>query len=92
MKGLSDQLNSVVGLSNAVNSIASDLSNVESTMKDMQSQINKQNQVLNDLVNQVKLLQAPPAPAPGSDASGVAGGSPLPDPQTLFTNAKQDSG
>jgi TolA-binding protein len=90
LKGLSDQLNSVVGLSTAVNSISSDLSNVESTMKDMQSQVNKQSQVLNDLVNQVKLLQAPAAPAPGSDASGVAGGGPQPDPGTLFTNAKKD--
>jgi|SRR6185437_1325541 len=90
LKSLSDQLNSVVGLSTAVNGISSDLSNVESTMKDMQSQINKQNQVLSDLVNQVKLLQAPPAPAPGADASGVAAGAPQPDPGVLFTNAKKD--
>lgn len=90
LKGMQDQLNSVVGLQNAVSGIASDVSNLSSSMQSIQSQINKQNQAINDLVNQVKLLQAPPAPAPGADASGVTGGAPPPDPGTLFNSAVKD--
>lgn len=86
VKGLSDQLAAVNGLSAKVSGIAEDVSNLSNSQKDMQAQINRQGEVLNDILNRIKLLQVPAvAPPPSTDAAG-----PPPSPGDLFNNAKRD--
>ena len=91
LKGLSDQLNSVTGLSSKVSGIGEDVSNLQSSMKDLQMQVNRQGQALTEILNQVKLLQAPAAAPPSADGSAPGGAAPPPSGQTLFNRAMSDS-
>jgi TolA-binding protein len=91
LQGVSDQLNSVIGLSAKVGGIADDVSNLQNSFRDLQSALNRQGQLLNDISNQVKLLQAPAVAPPGVDASTTPGASPPPPSAgTLFNNAVRD--
>jgi tol-pal system protein YbgF len=93
IKTMRDQLSSVSGLSLKVSTISEDVSNLVGSVKDMQSSLNKQGQMISDLANQIKLMQAPapaPPPADGSAPGPTAAAPQQPGPQTLFDNAKRD--
>jgi TolA-binding protein len=92
LRGLSDQLNSVSGISTKVAGISDDVSNLQSSYKDLQVAVNRQGQTLGEILDRVKLMQAPAAPPPGADSATAPGAAsaPPPTPQTLFTNAKRD--
>jgi len=94
LRGLSDQLAGVAGLSAKVGGIADDVANVEGTLKDLQQTVNKQGQMLSDILNQVKMIQTPAvAPPPGPDSAGIAPGAasgPPPTGQSLFSHAASD--
>ncbi len=95
LKGLSDQLATVAGLSTKVGNVSDDVSNLQGTMKDLQVTVNRQGQMLTDILNQVKLIQAPAAPPPGSEAGGAPSAiAPPPSATKLFGDAvrDQDSG
>lgn len=93
LKSMHDQLSTVSGLSVKVSNIAEDVGNLGGTVRGIQDTLNKQSQMISDLSNQIKLMQAP-APAPPSPDGGVAGqtaSAPAqPSPATLFDNAKRD--
>jgi TolA-binding protein len=94
LKGVREQLNSVNGLSVKVDNIANDVSDLHSAVAGLVTAINREQQQLNDIGNQVKLLSAPPAAPPGTEAaapgSTAAPAPPAPSAQTLFSNAKRD--
>ncbi|HEU5022753.1 MAG TPA: tetratricopeptide repeat protein [Bryobacteraceae bacterium] len=94
LKSMHDQLSAVSGLSLKVNNIAEEVGNLGGTVRGIQDSLNKQSQMISDLSNQIKLMQAPaPAPppldgaAPGPEASAAPA---QPSPETLFSNAKHD--
>jgi TolA-binding protein len=93
LKSMHDQLSAVSGLSSKVSNIAEDVGNLGGTVRGIQDTLNKQSQMISDLSNQIKLLQAP-APAPPSPDGGVAGQTAVapaqPSAATLFDNAKRD--
>lgn len=92
LKTMHDQLSTVSGLSLKVNSISEDVGNLGGTVRGIQDTLNKQSQMISDLSNQIKLMQAP-APAPPSLDGGTPGptaAAPQPSPETLFGNAKKD--
>ncbi|HXE64734.1 MAG TPA: tetratricopeptide repeat protein [Bryobacteraceae bacterium] len=94
LKSMHDQLSTVAGLSVKVSNISEDVGNLGGTVKGIQDTLNKQTQMISDLANQIKLMQAP-APAPpspdGSSGPGPTAAAPAqPSPQTLFDNAKRD--
>jgi TolA-binding protein len=93
LRGVKDQLSSVNGLSVKVDNASNDISDLHTAVAGLVVTVNKEQQQLNDISNQIKLLQAPAAPPPGADASGAGPGtamSPPPSPGTLFTNATRD--
>lgn len=93
LKSMHDQLSAVSGLSTKISNISEDVGNLGGTVRGIQDAINKQSQMISDLSNQLKLMQAP-APAPPSADGGVAGQTTAapaqPSPSTLFDNAKRD--
>jgi TolA-binding protein len=94
LKSMHDQLSAVSGLSTKVSNIAEDVGNLGGTVRGIQDNLNKQSQMISDLSNQIKLLQAPatapPSPDGGGAAAQVAPGPAQPSPATLFDNAKRD--
>ena len=93
LKSMHDQLSAVSGLSTKVSNISEDVGNLGGTVRGIQDSLNKQSQMISDLSNQIKLMQAP-APAPPPTDGGVAGQTAAtpaqPSPSTLFDNAKRD--
>jgi tol-pal system protein YbgF len=92
MKNVRDQLNSVTGLSVKVDNTSNDISDLHNAVAGLVTTVNKQQLMLNDILNQVKLIQAPAAPPPSGDTgTGMPGvGGPPPNGQTLFNNAVRD--
>lgn len=94
MKNVRDQLSSVSGLAVKVDNTSNDVADLHTALAGLVATVNKQQSILNDILNQVKSLQAPaaaPPPAPGDAGSGVPGtGGPPPNGQTLFNNAVRD--
>ncbi len=94
LKSMHDQLSAVSGLSTKVSNISEDVGNLGGTVRGIQDSLNKQSQMISDLSNQIKLLQAPapPPPAPDGGAPGPAAvvTPAQPSPETLFGNAKRD--
>ena len=94
LKSMHDQLSTVSGLSVKVSNIAEDVGNLGGAVRGIQDTLNKQSQMISDLSNQIKLMQAP-APAPPSPDGGTAGPAAAaapaqPSGETLFGNAKHD--
>jgi TolA-binding protein len=87
LRGVKDQLSSVNGLSAKVDSASNDLSDLHGTVQGLVTTVNREQQQLTDILNQLKLMQAPPVAPPGAE-SGAA--PPPPDPMKLFTNAGRD--
>ena len=91
LKGVNEQLSSVTGLAQTVKSVSDDVGELQRSNRDMQAQLNKQGEAINDILNRVKLLQAPAAaPPPDAASAGLGASAPPPMPQSLFTNAATD--
>ena len=81
------------GLTTKVDNLNNDLAEVRNSVSDVNTQVNKILQLLNDVNNAVKVIQAPPAaPPPQPNAAGTPAGAPLPPvpASTLFTNSMRD--
>jgi tol-pal system protein YbgF len=94
LKSMHDQLSSVSGVSLTVKSISEELGNLDGTVRGIQETLNKQSQMISDLSNQIKLMQAPAPTPPSTDGSTpgptAADAPSLPSPSTLFDSAKHD--
>ncbi len=92
LKGFRSELSTVGGLSVKVDNLANDVSDLRSNMQALADNQRKQQGMLNDILNQVKLIQAPPvAPSPTDTASnGAPVAGPPPAPRTLFEAAVAD--
>jgi TolA-binding protein len=95
LRGVKDQLNGVTGLSVKVDNASNDISDLRNALAGLVTTVNKQQLMLNDILNQVKLIQTPAAAPPGADTSaGAPGvlGTPAAQPsgQMLFNNAVRD--
>ena len=91
---LRDRLAPVAGLSTKVDNLNNDMAEVRNSVADVNTQVNKILQLLTDVNNAVKVIQAPPAaPPPQPNApQGTTSGAGLPPvpASTLFTNAMRD--
>lgn len=90
LKAVRDQLNSVTGLSVKVDNTSSDVSDLKSALQALTLTVNREQQLLNDIMNQLKLIQAPPVAPPNADAAAVGGAAPPPTAQALFTAGVND--
>jgi TolA-binding protein len=89
LRAVREQLSGVTGLSVKVDSTSNDVSDLKSALQALLVTVNRQQSTLNDILNQVKLIQAPPAAPPAADA--VPGGAPPPpSAQALFTSGVND--
>ncbi len=93
----------VAGLSARVDNLHNDLSDVKNAVTDLNTQLNRQQQMLTDINNAIKVLQAPPAPPPPNlNQDGTAGlqpgqpgalsarGGVPPSARALFDDANKD--
>jgi TolA-binding protein len=86
----------VAGLSTRLDGIDQDLRTAQQSMSEVNSSINKQQQMLNDLSRAVSVLQAPapapPAPItpPGGGAPPAAALAPCPPASQLYPDANSD--
>jgi TolA-binding protein len=90
---LRQSLTPVAGLAVKVDNTNNDVSEVRNSVADLNSQVNKILQVLNDVNAQLKVLQTPAAPPPGGLVPGSPSGTPNAPPPpaaTLFDNAVRD--
>jgi len=85
---LSSRMTPIAGLAAKVDNINNDVSEVRNSVTDLNAQMNKVMQALNDMSIAMKSLQAPAAPPPGSAPVSVA--PPSVPPGTLFNNAVRD--
>ena len=93
LKSMHDQLSTVSGLSLKVNNISEEVANLGGTVRGIQDSLAKQSQMISDLSNQIKLMQAPAPLPPSTDGTtpGPTAAAPTqPSPETLFNNAKKD--
>jgi TolA-binding protein len=92
LRGFRDQLAPVQALGAKVDNVSNDVSDIRGSLTSLVVTINKQQQQLNDISNQLKLMQAPVAAPPGGDAAGAPPGASAPPPsgQSLFSNAVRD--
>jgi TolA-binding protein len=90
---LQSRLTPVAGLSAKVDNLANDSSELRNSVGDLQAQVNKILQLLTDVNNAVKVIQAPPAappPGPGlGGTTGAAAGAP-PPAGAIFNGARGD--
>jgi tol-pal system protein YbgF len=89
---LKDGLRPVAGLTAKVDNTNNDLSDVRNSMADMTTQLNRIQQILTDMNNAIKVMQAPPvAPPPqNTNPDAAARNVPPPSPKTLYDNASND--
>jgi TolA-binding protein len=93
----------VAGLSARVDNIHNDVSEVKNAVMDLNTQLNRQQQMLTDINNAIKVLQAPAAPPPPNlNQDGTAGlqpgqpgafagrGGAAPSAKALFDGANSD--
>src|SRR5580700_5460126 len=96
---LKDALRPVAGLTAKVDNTNNDLSDVKNSMADMTTQLNRIQQLLADMNNAIKVIQAPPAAPPPSNTNpdaaggqfgGAASRSAIPPASVLYDNARSD--
>ena len=94
---LKDSLRPVATLTAKVDNLTENSGEVRSAMADLNTQMNRVIQLLTDMNNAIKVLQAPPAAPPPSNTNPDAiGGNPgartsgPPPAATLYTNANND--
>ena len=96
MKTLRDQLSGITGLAVKIDNTSKDVSDLQSMVSQLVSTLNKQQSTLNDLLNQVKLMQAPPVAPPSGGVgmaagpSGSGGSAPPPPASSIFKAATDD--
>jgi len=90
---LKDALRPVAGLTAKVDNTNNDLSDVKNSMADITTQLNRIQQLLADMNNAIKVIQAPPAAPPPSNTNPDAAGatrSAIPPASVLYDNARSD--
>lgn len=94
---LKDALRPVAAVAAKVDNLSNDSAEVRNSLADLTTQMNRVIQMLTDMNNAIKVLQAPPAPPPPSntnpDAAGALPGartSAPPPAATLYGNANND--
>jgi TolA-binding protein len=85
----------VAGLSSKVDNVENNLSNVSNSISDLTNQLNRQQQLLTDINNAIKVMQAPPVAPPAANVnSGAPGASPgsstVPAAKPLYDGATAD--
>jgi TolA-binding protein len=98
LKAVRDQLGSVIGLSVKVDSAANDVADLKSGVQSLQVTVNKQQQLLSDILNQLRLVQAPAAAPPAAvaappdagAAASPAAAAPPPLASALFKKGVDD--
>jgi TolA-binding protein len=86
-RSLHDSLTPIAGLAAKVDNTNNDVAELRNQMTDLNTKVNRMEQLLLDISNNVKTLQAPPAPPPGPATGQTA---PPPDASVVFTNAIRD--
>lgn len=86
-RSLHDSLTPIAGLAAKVDNTNNDVAELRNQMTDLNTKVNRMEQLLLDISNNVKTLQAPPAPPPGP-ATGQ--NAPPPDASVVFTGAIRD--
>jgi TolA-binding protein len=84
---LHDSLTPIAGLAAKVDNTNNDVAELRNSMADLNTKVNRMQQVLMDISNNIKTLQVPAAPPPGPAAGQTA---PPPDPSVVFSNAVRD--
>jgi TolA-binding protein len=89
---LKDALRPVAGLTAKVDNANNDISDVKSSMADITSQLNRIQQLLADMNNAIKVIQAPPAAPPplNTNADSPASRNAPPPASLLWGNARGD--
>jgi TolA-binding protein len=94
LRGVKDQLTGVTGLSVKVDNASNDIADLHNAVAGLVATVNKQQLMLNEILNQVKLIQTPAAAPPPSAGDSGAGAptatAPAPSGQTFFENAVKD--
>jgi tol-pal system protein YbgF len=85
----------VANLSAKVDNVENNVSGIVNSLADLQTQLNRQQQVLTDINNAIKVLQAPPAAPPPAPGTLGAPGSPTatsgaPPASLLWDSARTD--
>jgi chromosome segregation ATPase len=83
---LKDSLRPVAGLSSKLDNVNNDVSDLKSAMQDLTTQLNRQQTLLSDINNQIKILQAPPTPPPSSNINPEAAAR-IPPADVMLTNS-----
>jgi TolA-binding protein len=88
---LKDALRPVAGLATKLDNVNNDVSDVKNAMTDLTTQLNRQQQLLGDINNAIKVLQAPAAPPPPANVNQDAAARNTPPPASvMFENARSD--
>lgn len=94
---LKDALRPVAAVAAKVDNLSNDSAEVRNSLADLTTQMNRVIQMLTDMNNSIKVLQAPPAPPPPSNTNPDAAGSlpgartsAPPPAATLYGNANND--
>ena len=85
---LRESLTPVAGLAAKVDNTNNDVAEVRNSVADLNVSVNKMLQILTDMNNTLKVLQAPPAPPPG--AATAPTGAAVPSAQVMFEGAFRD--
>src|SRR5579863_6898037 len=89
---LKDALRPIAGLTAKVDNSNNDLSEVKNSMADITTQLNRIQQLLADMNNAIKVIQAPPAAPPPSNTNpdSPAAKRTVPPANVLYDNARAD--
>jgi tol-pal system protein YbgF len=89
---LKDALRPVAGLTAKVDNTNNDLSDLRNSMADVTTQLNRIQQILADMNNAIKVIQAPPAAPPPSNTNpdSVGARNAVPPAGDLYGNALND--
>src|SRR5580692_4308735 len=89
---LKDALRPVAGLTAKVDNANNDISDVRNSMADITTQLNRIQQILADMNNAIKVIQAPPAAPPPLNTNPDSAGARnvVPSATVLYGNAVND--
>jgi tol-pal system protein YbgF len=87
---LKDALRPVAGLTAKVDNANNDISELRSGMADITTQLNRIQQILADMNNAIKVIQAPPAAPPPSNTNPDSARNAPPSATLLYGNAFND--
>ncbi len=89
LKAVRDQLKTVTDVSVKVENTSNDVTDLKAELQSLEKNVNKLQSGMSDILNQIKLIQAPPVAPPTADTGS---GAPAPPPMasTLFSTAVAD--